>query len=744
MVDPNAFKPSLIAAVQEATGRTLSIGGDVRFSRSLWPTIEASDVKLANLPGGSRSDMARAERIAVELSIPALLQHRIEIAKLILIGPNILFEQVNGLPNWRFDLPGLAPTGVVAPAAPGTPFQLRIRNAHVQNGMVTWHLPSRTKVLGIRSLDVQHRADGGPVEAAGLFVYSDNQPFRLTASGTPTAGLAGPWNTRLKFAAFDTTASATGTMDTAGRYDLQVEASAGAVEKLNELLPEMGLPPMHQATLSARISNGKQPGDLPVIGATRLHFAAADMRARVPGLKLDAFDISVDKPGGTATLAGAGEFAGQPFSLSGTTDVPVHPDGPASLAIDVVLRALSRGGNGATGSLGLKGRVALQTLTFQGLDATATLAAPALAALRPVAPGLPALTDLHLSGHVALPAKAASVAFTAGKLTSKQGDLEGDATLGLGSNVAVVAKLRAGKLDLDAMLGAFGIDPSPPTLRQGPAGPLISDTPLPWGLLRGPTLDVTGTVGALSYLDQTWQGVDVAVQLKGGHLERAALKLAASGGPVSLSITADAAAHAVPVSLTVDAPALPLALVARTAGLPGRVTGSARVQVRLKAAGSSLHDLAASLNGTASLAAVGGSLTNAAFIQLTGPSLAALGIKVPQQGDTALRCLGLTATFAKGLGHLAPIALETTYLSMKGTGQVDLAHETVALRLEPLAAVSGSRVSVPVVVEGPFRRIAGRLEADAFDKIGLLFDAWVGGDTSTACADAGLVPTQPR
>ena len=744
VVDANTFKPSLIAAALSATGRALTIDGDVRFSRSLWPTIEADEVKLANLPGGSRPDMVRVERIAVELSIPALLQRRIEISQLILIGPNILFEQVDGQPNWRFDLPAGAPTKSAAPTVSGTPFQLRIRNAQVRNGMVTWHLPSRTKVLGIRTLNVQHKADGGPLQAAGVFVYSDNEPFKLSASATPTGGWAGPWKTRLEFAAFDTTAVATGTMDTAGRYDLQVEARAGAVEQLNALLPEMDLPAVHQATLSTRIGNGEQPGDLPVVGATRLRFIDADVHGRLPGLKLGASDVAIDAPGGTATWTTTGEFSGQAFNLSGTTGVPLHPDQPASVAIDLVLKAVASGGKGGIGSLGLKGRVALRALSFEGLDAIATLATPALAALRPVlAPGLPALTDLHLVGHLALPAKKGSVAISGGKLTSRQGDLEGDATLGLGPNLVVTAKLRAGKLDVDAMLTAFGIDPSPPTLRPGPTGPLISDAPLPWAILRGPTLDVTGAIGALSYLGQTWDGVDVAVQLKGGRLARAALKLAAGGNPVSLSVTADATAQLTPVSLTVDAPALPLALVARTAGLPGRVNGSARVKAELKAAGTSLHDLAGSLNGTVSLAAVGGNLTNAAFIQLTAPSLAALGIKVPPQGDTALRCLGVAATFNKGVGRLAPIALETTYLSLAGTGQIDLGHETLALRLEPLAAISGSRVSVPVVVEGPFRAIEGRLDADGVDKIGMLLNAWFGGDESVACENAGLVPKRP-
>ena len=91
-----------------------------------------------------------------------------------------------------------------------------------------------------------------------------------------------------------------------------------------------------------------------------------------------------------------------------TTGVPLHPDQPASVAIDLVLKAVASGGKSGIGSVGLKGRVALRALAFEGLDAVATLATPALAALRPVlAPGLPALTDLHLVGHLALPAKKA-------------------------------------------------------------------------------------------------------------------------------------------------------------------------------------------------------------------------------------------------------------------------------------------------------------------------------------------------
>ena len=39
LVNPNDYKPQIVAAVQQATGRTLSLGGPLRISRSLWPTI---------------------------------------------------------------------------------------------------------------------------------------------------------------------------------------------------------------------------------------------------------------------------------------------------------------------------------------------------------------------------------------------------------------------------------------------------------------------------------------------------------------------------------------------------------------------------------------------------------------------------------------------------------------------------------------------------------------------------------
>ena len=163
LLQPDRFRTQIAALVQRDTGRALSLQGPMRIDWSLWPTLEVSGVRLANLPGGSRPDMARAERIEAQVSLPALLAGRIEVTRLTLIGPNILFEQVGGVPNWVFHAGAAQASDQPGGVALGTRFPLEFRAAHVQNGMITFHFPARTNVIGIRSLDLDDPRALGPL-----------------------------------------------------------------------------------------------------------------------------------------------------------------------------------------------------------------------------------------------------------------------------------------------------------------------------------------------------------------------------------------------------------------------------------------------------------------------------------------------------------------------------------------------------------------------------------------------------
>ena len=111
LVDPNAWRGEIEAAVQRATGRAVRIGR-LSLVPSASPTLGITDIALANPPGGSRPDMVTVARAEVKLALLPLLAGRIEVARLLLVRPDILLERdPAGRPNWRFGRSAGRPAG---------------------------------------------------------------------------------------------------------------------------------------------------------------------------------------------------------------------------------------------------------------------------------------------------------------------------------------------------------------------------------------------------------------------------------------------------------------------------------------------------------------------------------------------------------------------------------------------------------------------------------------------------------
>jgi len=102
-LDFNDYKPQIQAAVQEATGRTLAIDGEIKLSISFHPALEIDGVHLSNAAGGSRANMVDVERLELELSMWSLLAGNVYVERLILVRPDVLLETLSdGTANWVF------------------------------------------------------------------------------------------------------------------------------------------------------------------------------------------------------------------------------------------------------------------------------------------------------------------------------------------------------------------------------------------------------------------------------------------------------------------------------------------------------------------------------------------------------------------------------------------------------------------------------------------------------------------
>lgn len=111
------LKPEIERVVENATGRNLTISGEVGVS--FWPVIgvRAHEVALANAPGGRAAHFLTAAELDIGVEIMPLIARRIEVRRLVLQRPAIAFEvDEAGAPNWVFASQTQQPTPPTPPA----------------------------------------------------------------------------------------------------------------------------------------------------------------------------------------------------------------------------------------------------------------------------------------------------------------------------------------------------------------------------------------------------------------------------------------------------------------------------------------------------------------------------------------------------------------------------------------------------------------------------------------------------
>jgi AsmA protein len=140
LLSPDNVRAQVEKAVEAATGRDLSIQGEVGVA--LWPVfgVSAKDVSLANVAGGVAPVLAQAREVKVGVAIWPLLDREIEVHELVIEGPTLNLEvDAKGAPNWVFTPPPAAvppPQGPTAPA-PAAP-KLTVHTVRVIDGAVSY------------------------------------------------------------------------------------------------------------------------------------------------------------------------------------------------------------------------------------------------------------------------------------------------------------------------------------------------------------------------------------------------------------------------------------------------------------------------------------------------------------------------------------------------------------------------------------------------------------------------------
>jgi AsmA protein len=732
-VNPDALRPRLVAAVEQATGRRFTLG-EIGLALSLRPTVALSDIALANAEGGSRPAMLTAKRVEVQVALLPLLSRRVEIGRVLLVEPDLLLETVQGRGNWEFrPAPPATPAAPAPNATPTAPLQIALDALRIERGRVAWREGTKAETLEILALDAAAPLVG-PARADGRLRLRGAEA-RIEATTGPVAAFGGaePWPFRLVATLpGETRIAAEGRLATAGAWTLALDAQSRAPAQVAPLLPGVAIPPLRDIALSGRLAGAV--GALTGAEALSLRAGASDLAALRPGLTLARLELAAPRFDAPVTLAAEGALAGQPLNARGNTGSLAQIAGRAAgpLPIDIRLEAA---GAEATA----RGRVA-DPRAMTGVDVALALRIPDLAALSPLAGALlPAVREIVTEARLAErgPGFRDGAHLRGLALTSSAAEARGEFSLAIGQRLGVTGRLEVARLDLDALRAGQGApaqpaQPAPPSPASD--GRLIPDPPLPLGALRSFDADLRLTVARLTAGGAEWRDIQAPIRVEAGRGRIAPFAVATPGGAVTASFAADAAAPTPTVALALTAPRLDLAALQRALGQPVYLSGHGEVEADLRGAGAGLRQVAASLSGHLGLAMLDATVEPS----LTAPVYAALRSRVPVLPDLPDRlpveCVAIRTEAEGGVLRFGTLLVDAPAAKVAGGGTINLGTEALTLRLlhdvraagaeVRLAADLGGTLAAPayrgVQVQNLMGALAGRIGGEAGALLGAL------------------------
>ena len=151
--DPNEHKDFIISRVENATGRTFSIAGNINLSYYPWLGLEAEGITLGNAAGFGKDPFVHADKIALRIKTMPLLSEHYELDTLRVHGLQLnLARNEKGISNWD-DLAGGAKEEDKKPS--GLQFAaVVLGGVDIRDGRITWQDKAVGQDIKISDLNV--------------------------------------------------------------------------------------------------------------------------------------------------------------------------------------------------------------------------------------------------------------------------------------------------------------------------------------------------------------------------------------------------------------------------------------------------------------------------------------------------------------------------------------------------------------------------------------------------------------
>ncbi len=193
-IDWNAHKGSILTEIQDRTGRTAAIDGDIDLTILPAPALRITDVRVANFEGAATPEMLRLKELRLRISIGALLEGRIAIEQLDLIEPAIALEvSADGQTSWDFSStadPANQNANETQSAEPDGAVDISLASVTIQNGTISYRDAGTGVTETVTGLNVAVSAPSlaGPFSVSADARYRDFPVSVGLKSGVIVAG----------------------------------------------------------------------------------------------------------------------------------------------------------------------------------------------------------------------------------------------------------------------------------------------------------------------------------------------------------------------------------------------------------------------------------------------------------------------------------------------------------------------------------------------------------------------------
>ncbi|MBC7637845.1 MAG: AsmA family protein, partial [Acetobacteraceae bacterium] len=666
--DADAYRPTIIAMIRQATGREVEIRGKIRLVGHFSPRLILGPIVMAAAPG-SRVFVGQIGQAEAALTLGGLIWGAPSISRLILDGPDIQIETGMDVP------PGAVGAGPTSPAQLPTALG-SLQSIQIRDGRVTWRDAKTATSIAVnfKRMVAGVNEDGGITLSSELVVGRDRitvngefgSPARLFAPDP-----ASPWPVSIKTQARGASLTMQGSvgrpLELAG-YNLQVDGFLLESRNFRAYFPD-SMPGLRKLALSLRLSD--RGGGVPDISALSFTVGASDLAPLLPGSRIDKLEIRADGMDQALRVETAGVLSGSALKAALVLGTPAGLlQAAASLGfIPAIARRDTVGfpidliAELGGSEISANGALA-NPAQFAGLDLAVAATLRDVSKLeRLFQTRLPAWTEARMSARVGeMPGGlGAGVALRDLVVKLPAGDVAGTASVEFGNRPKLLATLGSQGLDFDALGQSFAHvplgpapplpPPTPPGMRSGPQ--MFSQASYALGVLGLGDLDVslklaTARVGGLPVSDV---GVHLAMVAGRVNLDRL-IMTTPGGGVVEASFDYDTGAPTAPMRLAVHAPGLAIKPILLALQRAEDIVGTVAASVDITAAGRDPHGIASSLSGRFGIALVDGELNTTIFNQYIFAALRLTGLPLSLMqsatGASRMRCFAAAMTADRG------------------------------------------------------------------------------------------------